>query len=55
MNTSHKNILIPISRTLNKEKAVAEAIKFAKPWQTTIHLVRLLMANPARIDPVNTT
>jgi hypothetical protein len=42
MNSAIDNILIPIPRSYNTQKAVAEAIKLAKPWQTTIHLVSLM-------------
>ena|GEM_PF-6874373 len=42
MSTSIDNILIPIARSYNTQKAVAEATKLAKPWQTTIHLVSLM-------------
>jgi hypothetical protein len=42
MTTSHKNILIPIGQSLNTEEAVVEAMKLAKPRQSTIHLVCLM-------------
>jgi hypothetical protein len=42
MSSSIGNILIPIARTYNLQKSVSEAIKLAKPWQTTIHLVALM-------------
>jgi hypothetical protein len=41
------NLLIPVHHALNTQKAVAEAIKRAKPWQTSIHLVYLMRSwNP---------
>ncbi len=39
MNASNDNILIPIARDFDTQKAVAEATKLAKSSQTTIHLV----------------
>ena len=42
MSTSVDNVLIPIVRSYNTQKAVAEATKLAKPRQTTIHLVSLM-------------
>jgi hypothetical protein len=42
MSTSIDNILIPIAHSYNTQKAVTEATKLAKPWQTTIHLVSLM-------------
>jgi hypothetical protein len=47
METHNNNILIPVHHSLNTQKAVAEAIKRAKPWQTSIHLVYLMRSwNP---------
>jgi hypothetical protein len=42
MSSSIDNILIPVARSYNTQKAVAEATKLAKPWQTTIHLICLM-------------
>jgi hypothetical protein len=42
MRSSTDNILIPIVRSYNTQKAVAEATKLAKPGQTTIHLISLM-------------
>jgi hypothetical protein len=39
MNASNDNILIPIARDFDTQKAMSEATKLAKPSQTTIHLV----------------
>jgi hypothetical protein len=41
MNSSIDNILIPIARSYDTQKAVTEAMKLAKPWQTTVHLIFL--------------
>jgi hypothetical protein len=50
MSSSIDNILIPIARSYNTQKAVAEATKLAKPWQTTIHLICLMRpGNPFQI------
>src|SRR5580704_8842762 len=47
MHTSHKNILIPISQSLNTRNAVTGAMAGANPRQTTIHLVFLMRSwNP---------
>ena len=47
MESYNNNLLIPVHHSLNTQKAVAEAIKRAKPWQTSIHLVYLLRSwNP---------
>jgi hypothetical protein len=47
MYTSHKNILIPISQSLNTRNAVTRAMTGANPRQTTIHLVCLMRSwNP---------
>lgn len=47
MKPCNNNLLIPIHPFLNTQKAVAEAMKRAKPWQTSIHLVCLMRSwNP---------
>ena len=50
MNTNYDNLLIPVDRSLNSQKAIAKALELARPWRATIHLVHLVRSwNPINI------